>query len=79
MFEPVHGAGFDITGKGIANPIATFFAISMMLDHLGENEIAQKLNDAIIQALTTRKVLTPDLGGTASTSEVTDEIMSLIN
>ena len=51
----------------------------MMLDHLGENEIAQKLNDAIIQALTTRKVLTPDLGGTASTSEVTDEIMSLIN
>lgn len=79
MFEPVHGAGFDITGKGVANPIATFFAVSMMLDHLGEHTIAQKLNDAIISNLTTQNVLTPDLGGTASTSQVTDEIISLMN
>ena len=79
MFEPVHGAGFDITGKGVANPIATFFAISMMLEHLGENDIAQKLNKAIISSLTTRNVLTPDLGGNASTSQVTDEIMSLMD
>tara|TARA_A100001037_G_scaffold294298_1_gene311907 strand:+ start:6121 stop:7188 length:1068 start_codon:yes stop_codon:yes gene_type:complete len=78
MFEPVHGAGFDITGKGIANPIATFFAISMMLEHLGEHSIANELNDAIINSLTTRKVLTPDLGGTASTSQVTDEIIKLM-
>ena len=49
------------------------------IKHLGENDIAQKLNKAIISSLTTRNVLTPDLGGNASTSQVTDEIMSLMD
>jgi tartrate dehydrogenase/decarboxylase/D-malate dehydrogenase len=78
MFEPVHGAGFDITGKGIANPIATFFAVSMMMEHLGEKEVASQLNSAIINNLTSRKIMTPDLGGSSSTSEVGDDIISLM-
>ena len=47
MFEPIHGSAFDITGKGIANPIATFWTASMMLDHLGEKEAGARLMKAI--------------------------------
>ena len=67
MFEPVHGAAFDITGKGIANPLATISAVAMMLDHLGESTSAQKLDEAVARCLNERRVLTPDLGGTATT------------
>jgi tartrate dehydrogenase/decarboxylase/D-malate dehydrogenase len=70
MFEPIHGSAFDITGKGIANPIATFWTASMMLEHLGEGEAAARLMGAI-EAVTARRVHTPDLGGEATTEVVT--------
>lgn len=78
MFEPVHGAAFDITGKGIANPLATISAVAMMLDHLGEGESAQKLDVAVARCLNERRVLTPDLGGIATTGQVGDEVVRIL-
>lgn len=78
MFEPVHGAAFDITGKGIANPLATILAVAMMLEHLGEEEAASKINKAVQLNLHQAKVRTPDLRGNATTSEVGDEIVRLL-
>src|ERR687891_907586 len=66
MFEPIHGSAFDIMGKGIANPIATFWTASMMLEHLGEAAAAARLMSAI-EKVTAKKVFTPDLGGRART------------
>ena len=77
MFEPIHGSAFDITGKGIANPIATFWTASMMLDHLGEAKAAARIMKAI-EAVTARKVFTPDLGGTARTREVTAAVIAAL-
>jgi len=77
MFEPIHGSAFDITGKGVANPIATFWTASMMLEHLGETDAAKRLMQAI-EAVTAKKVFTPDLGGTARTVEVTQAVMAEI-
>jgi tartrate dehydrogenase/decarboxylase / D-malate dehydrogenase len=77
MFEPIHGSAFDITGKGIANPIATFWTASMMLEHLGEAKAAARLMKAI-EAVTARKVFTPDLGGTARTRDVTAAVVSAL-
>jgi tartrate dehydrogenase/decarboxylase / D-malate dehydrogenase len=73
MFEPIHGSAFDITGKGIANPVATFWTASMMLDHLGEREAAARLMQAI-EAVTAKGILTPDLGGEATTEVVTEAV-----
>ena len=70
MFEPIHGSAFDITGKGIANPIATFWTAAMMLEHLGEAPAAAVLMEAI-EAVTASRLHTPDLGGTATTAQVT--------
>ena len=70
MFEPIHGSAFDITGRGIANPIATFWSIVMMLEHLGEAKAAQRLMRAI-ETTTATGVHTPDLGGSATTLSVT--------
>jgi tartrate dehydrogenase/decarboxylase/D-malate dehydrogenase len=70
MFEPIHGSAFDIAGKGVANPVATFWTAVLMLEHLGEAAAARRLM-AAIEAVTGRGVLTPDLGGTATTAEVT--------
>ena len=78
MFEPVHGAAFDITGKGIANPLATILAVAMMLEHLGEEDAASKINKAVELNLHQGKVRTPDLGGSATTGEVGDEIVRLL-
>jgi len=77
MFEPIHGSAFDITGKGVANPIATFWTASMMLDHLGETKTAARLMKAI-EAVTAKKVFTPDLGGTARTSDVTRAVLAAL-
>ena len=66
MFEPIHGSAFDITGKGIANPIATFWSASMMLDHIGETAAAARLMDAIETITVNKELHTPDLGGTAT-------------
>jgi len=77
MFEPIHGSAFDIAGKGIANPIATFWTASMMLEHLGEAQAAARLMKAI-EAVTAKKVFTPDLGGTARTGDVTAAVIAAL-
>jgi tartrate dehydrogenase/decarboxylase / D-malate dehydrogenase len=77
MFEPIHGSAFDIMGKGIANPIATFWTASMMLDHLGEHDAARRLMNAI-ERVTAAGVHTPDLGGTAKTIDVTKAVRKSI-
>lgn len=74
FFEPVHGSAPDITGKGIANPIATVWAGSMMLDFLGERETATVLMGAIEAQTAEGTLLTPDLGGTGTTWEVGDAL-----
>ena len=78
LFEPVHGSAPDIAGKGIANPIAMMLSAVMMLNYLGENESGEKLENAILKLLTDAKVLTGDLGGNATTNEVTNEIIKLL-
>ena len=74
MFEPIHGSAFDITGKGIANPIATFWTASMMLEHLGEPKAAAQLMRAI-EKVTEEQVFTPDLGGVHDTKAVTRAVI----
>lgn len=73
MFEPIHGSAFDITGKGVANPIATFWTASMMLEHLGEPKAAARLMKAI-ERTTEEQVFTPDLGGVHDTRAVTQAV-----
>jgi tartrate dehydrogenase/decarboxylase/D-malate dehydrogenase len=70
MFEPIHGSAFDIVGKGIANPIATFWTACLMLEHLGEADASRRLMQAI-EAVTGAGIQTPDLGGRATTRSVT--------
>ncbi|HCH02168.1 MAG TPA: tartrate dehydrogenase [Vibrio sp.] len=78
MFEPIHGSAFDITGKGIANPIASFWTLSQMLEHLGEKEASQLLMTAI-DKVSSQNITTPDIGGDSNTQEVTDAIIKEIN
>lgn len=75
MFEPVHGSAPDIAGQNIANPIACFWTAKMMLDHLGEIEAANLLMEGIENVIKEGEVLTRDLGGKASTQEVTTAII----
>lgn len=77
MFEPIHGSAFDITGKGIANPVATFWTAAQMLEHLGEPAAAARLMRAV-EDVTGAGVKTPDVGGTANTQEVTDAVCEAI-
>ena len=70
MFEPIHGSAFDITGKGVANPVATFWTAAQMLEHLGEANAARALM-AAVDRVCAAGVLTPDVGGRATTREVT--------
>jgi tartrate dehydrogenase/decarboxylase/D-malate dehydrogenase len=74
MFEPIHGSAFDITGKGIANPVATFWTGAMMLEHLGEKAAAARLMRAVERVTADPALHTPDLGGKATTREVTDAV-----
>lgn len=71
MFEPIHGSAFDIMGKGLANPIGTFWSCVMMLEHLGEHVAAQSLMAAIESVTADPALHTRDLGGTATTLKVT--------
>jgi len=77
MFEPIHGSAFDIMGKGIANPVATFWTACMMLEHLGETAAATRLMRAI-ERVTARRIVTPDLGGEASTALVTESVIQAL-
>ena len=78
LFEPVHGSAPDITGMGIANPMATIFAGKRLLEYLGEEEAALTVDKAVINLLKEGKSLTPDLGGTSKTSEMADAIVAKI-
>ena len=78
MFEPIHGSAFDITGKGIANPIATFWTAAMMLEHLGEKPAAERLMRAVERVTADKALHTPDLGGTATTRQVTDAVCAAL-
>ncbi len=75
MFEPIHGSAPDIAGKGIANPVGTFWAIAMMLDQLGESGSSSCLMDAVCQVLKEGKVRTPDIGGNSTTADMTDAVI----
>ena len=74
LFEPVHGSAPDIAGQGIANPIAMMLSAVMMLRHLGENEAADRFDNAILKVLSDASILTGDLGGSATTMEVAEEV-----
>jgi tartrate dehydrogenase/decarboxylase / D-malate dehydrogenase len=78
MFEPIHGAAFDITGKGIANPVGALWTAVMMLDHLGEREAASRLMEAIEETVA-RGIRTPDLGGNSTTAEVTAAVCEALS
>lgn len=78
LFEPVHGSAPRLAGKGIANPMAAMLAAKMMLDYLGENSWAERVENAIVTVLNEGKVLTPDLGGSSSTTQVTDAIIDAL-
>jgi tartrate dehydrogenase/decarboxylase/D-malate dehydrogenase len=78
MFEPIHGSAFDIMGKGIANPIGTFWSGVMMLEHLGEAAAAARLMGAIERVTADTRWHTPDLGGTARTADVTGAVIAAI-
>lgn len=78
MFEPIHGSAFDITGKGVANPVATFWTASMMLEHLGEKPAADRLMQAIETVTADPNLHTPDLGGNATTRMVTNAVIESI-
>ncbi|MBE6688274.1 MAG: tartrate dehydrogenase [Ruminococcaceae bacterium] len=78
MFEPIHGSAPDIAGKQIANPLASVWSASQMLDFFGHEEWGRKLIDSIEQIMVDGKVLTPDMGGKATTSQVGDELVRLL-
>ena len=70
---------FDIVGRGIANPLATILAVAMLLDHLGESESALRVDTAVALCLQEGQVLTPDLGGDASTVQVGDLVVHMMS
>lgn len=79
MFEPIHGSAFDIMGKGLANPIGTFWSVVMMLEHLGEQAAANRLMKAIEAVTANPRLHTRDLGGLATTAQVTAAICEQLN
>ena len=78
LFEPIHGSAPDIAGQGRANPLATVWAASQMLDFLGHPDWAARLLSAVETVLTEGRTPTPDLGGTATTAEVGDAVAALL-
>ena len=75
MFEPIHGSAFDIMGKGLANPVGTFWSCVMLLEHLGEAAAAKKLMTVIEQVTADTSLHTGDLGGKATTAQVTAAVV----
>jgi isocitrate/isopropylmalate dehydrogenase len=73
MFEPIHGSAFDITGKGVANPVGTFWSCAEMLKWLEESDAAELLMEAV-ENVTENGIKTQDLGGKAKTVEVTEAV-----
>ena len=79
MFEPIHGSAFDIMGKGIANPVGTFWSAVMMLEHLGEQAAGDRLMKAIERVTADTRFHTPDLGGKAKTADVTKAVIDAVH
>ena len=78
MFEPVHGSAPDIAGRGVVNPLASILSAGMMLDHLGLAEGGQAVERAVAGVLGEGKFKSPDLGGSASTQQITDAVLARI-
>jgi methanogen homoisocitrate dehydrogenase len=78
LFEPIHGSAPDIAGKGIANPIAAILTVRMMLEWMGETEDAKSISRAVDGVLQ-QGIMTPDLGGSYSTVDVSDAIAKMVN
>jgi tartrate dehydrogenase/decarboxylase/D-malate dehydrogenase len=76
MFEPVHGSAPDIAGKGVVNPLATILCVAQLLEHLELHSSATSLHRAVAKAMATSNAKTPDLGGTATTKEVTEAVLN---
>ena len=74
MFEPIHGSAFDITGKGVANPVGTFWSAAEMMRWLGEEDAADRLLECV-EAVLGNGVLTRDLGGSANTKDMTEAVI----
>jgi tartrate dehydrogenase/decarboxylase/D-malate dehydrogenase len=79
MFEPVHGSAPDIAGKGIANPVGQIWSGALMLRHLGHEDAACAVEEAIEVVLGDRGIKTPDLGGSATTAEVSSAIADVVS
>ncbi len=78
MFEPVHGSAPDIAGKGIANPLAAILSAKLLLDHLGQAKAAAAVQNAVASVLKAGKVRTPDLGGSATTTQMADAVLAAV-
>jgi tartrate dehydrogenase/decarboxylase/D-malate dehydrogenase len=78
MFEPIHGSAFDIMGKGLANPLGSFWSIVMMLEHLGADTAAQRVMNAIERVTADSSLHTRDLGGSATTAQVTQAVCNAV-
>jgi tartrate dehydrogenase/decarboxylase/D-malate dehydrogenase len=78
MFEPVHGSAPDIAGKGIANPLAAILSAKLMLDHLGHATAATAIQNAVAAVLKAGEVRTPDLGGSATTTQMADAVLTAV-
>ncbi|HEU0090249.1 MAG TPA: tartrate dehydrogenase [Pseudonocardiaceae bacterium] len=78
MFEPVHGSAPDIAGQGVANPVGMLASVVLMLQHLGHAAAATALDTALVRSLADERTRTPDLGGTATTADVTRFVISAL-
>ena len=78
VFEAVHGSAPDIAGKNVTNPLAVMLSAEQMMRYLGEDHVANHIKHAVIVLLTERDCLTPDMGGKATTSELTEKLISEI-
>jgi tartrate dehydrogenase/decarboxylase/D-malate dehydrogenase len=78
MFEPVHGSAPDIAGKGIANPLAAILSVKLLLEHMNQPKAAAAVWNAVVKVLKDGKVKTPDLGGTATTSQMGDAVLGVL-
>lgn len=79
MFEPVHGSAPDIAGRGVVNPLASILSAGMMLDHLGLADAGQAVERAVAAVLAEGKLKSPDLGGSASTQQITDAVLARVS
>ena len=78
VFEAAHGAAPDIAGKGVANPIGLILSGALMLEHLGDAEAAGRIRGGLARVLEQRRSLTPDLGGTSNSTQLTDAIRAAV-